>query len=395
MNVKKEFPLLKSKVVYLDSAATAQKPKVVIDSVKSFYETSNANVHRGMYDLGEKATDLYESSRTNVANFIGAGTTEIVFVKNATEAINLVANSWGFVNVKKGDKILLTELEHHSNIVPWQLLAKCVGAKLLYVPITKDGELDKKEFSKLIKQKPKLFAVTHVSNVLGTINPVKKFIAEAHKNKVLVLVDASQSVPRTKIDVKNINCDFLVFTGHKAFGPMGVGVLYAKKDLLENMPPFLGGGSMIKQVHLQESTFADVPARFEAGTPNVAGAVGLAKAIDWLQEKGMGNIQQHEKELTKYARKKLKEEKAIKLYGSENNAGVISFNLGDMHAHDVAAVLNEENICVRAGHHCAMPLMNKLGVPATVRVSFGPYNSKDDVDKLMSAIQRAKKVFRL
>ncbi len=393
--VRLDFPFFKRGLVYLDSAATAQKPSVVLDAMRKFYETSNANVHRGVYSLAEEATQAYEGARKKVAGFIESSSREIVFVRNATEAINLVSQSWGSVNIQKGDVILLTEMEHHSNIVPWQMLAKKSGAKIVYVPINEHGELDKNSVVHALQQKPKLFAFTHISNVLGTINPAKELIAEAHKNGVPVLLDASQSVPNMPVSVKDLDCDFMVFSGHKMLAPFGIGVLYAKRELLEKMEPVLGGGDMIKEVSFESSSWNDVPWKFEAGTPNVAGVVGLGAAVDYLQSLGMETVWNHERELAKYAYDKMKSDKHIAIYGPEVRAGVISFNLGDMHAHDVSTVLDQQGICVRSGHHCAQPLMERLNVPATVRISFGPYNTKEDVDLFLTALQKAKKVFRL
>jgi cysteine desulfurase/selenocysteine lyase len=392
--IRKDFPFFKRNLVYLDSAATTQKPLVVLDAMRKYYETTNANVHRGVYSLAEEATQAYEGARKKVANFIGASAREIVFVRNATEAINLVAQSWGSMNIHAGDVILLTEMEHHSNIVPWQMLAKRTGAKIEYLPITEHGELDWNSAVHSLKQKPKILALTHISNVLGTINPVKELVTEAHKSGVPVLLDASQSVPHMPVSVKDLDVDFLVFSGHKMLGPF-VGVLYGKRDLLENMEPMFGGGDMIKEVTFEGSSWNEVPWKFEAGTPGIAGAVGLGAAIDYLQSIGMADIWKHEQGLVKYAYEKLSQDKHVFLYGPQNRAGVISFNLGDMHAHDVSTVLDQQGVCVRSGHHCAQPLMERLNVPATVRISFGPYNTKEDVDAFLTALQKAKKVFRL
>ncbi len=393
--VRKDFPFFARGLIYLDSAATTHKPAMVLDAMRKFYEQSNANVHRGIYSLTEEATQAYEGARKKIAEFIGASPREIVFVRNATEAINLVAQSWGSVNVCKNDTILLTELEHHSNIVPWQMLAKKAHAKVSYVPITEIGELHKNSALHALKQKPRIFAFVHVSNVLGTINPAKELVAEAHKEGVPVLIDASQSVPHMPVNVKDLDCDFMVFSGHKMLGPFGVGVLYAKRELLEKMEPILGGGDMIKQVTFEGASWNEVPWKFEAGTPNVAGVVGLGAAVDYLQSLGMENVWKHEQELVKYAYDKIKKDDVITIYGPENRGGVISFNLGDMHAHDVSTVLDQLHVCVRSGHHCAQPLMERLGVPATARISFGPYNTKEDVDAFLAALQKAKKVFRL
>lgn len=395
INVKKDFPFFKkNKCVYLDSAATTQKPKNVIDSIKKYYESHNANVHRGVYSLAEETTQLYELARERVAKFIGANKKEIVFVRNATEAINVVARSWGAANVKKGDVILLTQMEHHSNIVPWQMLAIAKGAKLVYVPIAKSGELDRKEFSRLISKKPKLFAFTHVSNVLGTINPAKDLIREAQKYGVTVLVDSCQSVPHMKVDVKSLGADFLVFSGHKLYAPF-VGVLFGKRDLLENMAPVFGGGDMIKEVTFAGAKWNDVPYKFEAGTPNVEGAISLGVAIDYINKIGINKIAAHEKKLVNYCYSQLKKNPLVEVYGPNKRAGVVSFNFGDMHAHDVSSVLDEESVCVRSGHHCAQPLMSVLKIPSCARVSVGIYTTKDDIDKFLEALKIAKEVFHL
>ncbi len=395
VRVRKDFPFFARGLVYLDSAATTQKPKMVLDALRKFYENSNANVHRGVYSLTEEATQAYESAREKVAAFIGASPREIVFTRNATEAINLVAQSWGTANIRKDDNILLTEMEHHSNIVPWQLLSARIGARISYLPITENGELHANSVTHALKQKPKLFAFTHISNVLGTINPAKELVAEARANGAHVLVDASQSVPHMPVNVKDLDCDFLVFSAHKMFGPFGVGVLYARRELLEKMEPVLGGGDMIKQVTFEGATWNESPWKFEAGTPNVAGVVALGAAIDYLQSLGMENVWKHEQELTKYAYDQMKKDGVLAIYGPESRAGVLSFNVGDMHAHDVSTVFDHLKICARSGHHCAQPLMERLGVPATVRISFGPYNTKADVDAFLAGLQKAKKVFRL
>ncbi len=392
--IRKDFPFFKRGLIYLDSAATTQKPLVVLDAMRKYYETTNANVHRGVYSLAEEATQAYEGSRKKIAGFINSHPREVVFVRNATEAINVVAQGWGLVHIQKDDVILLTEMEHHSNIVPWQMLAKRTGAKISYLPINEHGELDWNAAVHALSQKPKILAFMHISNVLGTINPAKELIAEAHKNGVPVLLDASQSVPHMPVSVKDLDCDFMVFSGHKMLGPF-VGVLYGKRELLEKMEPMLGGGDMIKEVTFEGASWNEVPWKFEAGTPGIAGAVGLGAAIDYLQSIGMNNIWKHEQELTKYAYDKMKNDKHVMLYGPEKRAGVISFNLGDMHAHDVSTVLDQQGICVRSGHHCAQPLMEKLDIPATVRISFGPYNTKEDVDAFLAALQKAKRVFRL
>lgn len=391
--VRKEFPFFKTKRVYLDTAATAQKPQAVIDAITNTYK-KYANVHRGAYELAEELSEKYESARKTIAKFINALPKEIVFVRNATEAINLVARSWGEANISKGDTILLTEMEHHSNLVPWQMLAEKTGAIVKYVPITESGELDWNAAAHELKQKPKLFAFTHISNVLGTVNPAKELIAEAHKYDVPVLLDACQSVPHMLVNVRSLNADFLVFSGHKMYGPE-VGVLYAKQHILEEMPPFLGGGDMIKGVTFDGFTTNEVPWKFEAGTPNIAGAIGLAAAVDFLEAIGMEKVWAHEQALVEYALARLKENELVTVYGPEQRAGVMSFNFGDMHAHDVSTVLDHVNVSARSGHHCAQPLMTKLSVPATVRISFGVYTTKEDIDVFLAGLVKAKEVFRL
>ena len=395
--VKKDFPLLARKIngktlVYLDSAATSQKPSHVIDAMTAYYRQSNANVHRGVYALAEEATEAYENAHRKVAEFIGASWDEIVFVRNATEAINLVAYSWALANVKKGDEILVSRMEHHSNLVPWLFVCKRTGAKLKFIEIDRSGDL--KWNAKLVTPRTKLVAVTHVSNVLGTVNDVARIVEDAHKVGARVLVDAAQSVPHMPVRVGDV--DFLVFSGHKMCGPTGIGVLYAKRELLKSMEPFLYGGDMISRVTYEGAEWNKLPWKFEAGTPNVAGAVGLAAAIDYLQKIGMENVRAHEKVLTEYALKKLDKVKGVTIYGDpKNRGGVVPFNLKDVHPHDLASVLDDDGVCVRAGHHCAQPLMGVLGIDSCARASFYIYNTKDDVDALVRAIERAKKVFKV
>jgi len=394
LSVKQDFPILAQDVAYLDSAATAQKPLHVIKALEHFYTTTNANVHRGVYAWSADATRLYEGARKKVAEFINAKPWEIVFTRNATEGINLAAHGWAGFNLKKGDRVLLTAMEHHSNIVPWQQVAKSNGAEIDYIPVTQEGTLDMAEAKKLLAKKPKLLAITHVSNVLGTINPVKELAALAHTQGALVLVDACQSVPHMPIDVKDLGCDFLVFSGHKLFAP-SVGVFYARESLLKEMRPFLTGGDMIKEVTLTGATWNDIPWKFEAGTPAVAEAIALGAAIDYLNAVGMDNIQKHDEGLIRYAFKELKNVPGITVYGPENRSGVIAFNLGDVHAHDVASVLDEHGVAIRSGHHCCMPLMKLLDVPAACRMSVALYTAKEDVDALVAALREARKVFRL
>ncbi|MEX0617144.1 MAG: cysteine desulfurase [Candidatus Woykebacteria bacterium] len=415
--IRKDFPILKREVygkplVYFDNAATSQKPHQVIDVISDYYQNYNANVHRGVHKLSEEATEAYESARKKVANFVNAGDSrQIVFVRNATEAINLVAYSWGRKNIKKGDEILLTEMEHHSNLVPWQILAKEIGAKLEFIPVDELGQLQITNFKSQISKRTKLVAVTHVSNVLGTVNPVKEIIRQIHELSTRnsspapkVLIDGAQSVPHMPVSIQNINPDFYVFTGHKMLGPTGIGVLYAKKELLEEMEPFLSGGEMIMEVTLEKSSWNYVPWKFEAGTPDIAGAVGLGAAVDYLSSLGMKNVRYHEKELTAYALETLEKVKNLVVYGptdTEKRAGVISFNIVDdkgevaIHPHDLASILDSVGIAVRSGHHCAQPLMKVLGIPAAARVSFYIYNTKEEIDKLSPAIEKAKKIFKV
>ncbi|RJQ21038.1 cysteine desulfurase [Candidatus Woesearchaeota archaeon] len=392
VQVQKDFPFFRQGLIYLDSAATSQKPRAVLNAVVGFYESNNANVNRGMYQLAEKATAKYDEARRIIAGFIGARDDELIFVRNATEAINMVAQCFARNVVGAGDSVLVTEMEHHSNILPWQRVAREKGGRLDVVPITERGVIEISALREKLAMRPKLFAFSHVSNVLGTVNPAKEFIAEAHKLKIPVLLDASQSIPSMPIDVKGLDCDFLVFSGHKMLGPH-IGVLYVKREFLERMSPFLVGGGMVKEVTFESATFKDGQEKFDAGTFDVPGAVGLAAAIDYLKKIGMENVQAHEEELARYAYDVLAKDPAITVYGPRDRLNLVSFNVGDMHAHDVAAILDEAGICVRAGHHCAQPLMRRLGIPACVRASFGVYNTKEDVDALIAAIGKAKKVF--
>ena len=400
-SIRKDFPIFERRIdgkpiVYLDSAATSQKPLQVINTLAEFYRLYNANIHRGVYKLSLEATELYEGTRRKVSRFINAkDVEEVIFVRNTTEAINLVAYSWGRANIKRGDRIVLTEMEHHSNLVPWQLLSKEKDAELDFIPIEERGLLNLERFSSFIKG-AKLLCVTHVSNVLGTINPVKELVKLAKDEGATVLIDAAQSVPHMPVDVQDIGCDFLAFSGHKMLGPTGVGVLYGRRKVLEEMEPFLGGGDMIKEVHLREARWNELPWKFEAGTSNIADVIGLGAAIDYLERLGMENVRNHEKALSRYALEKMKELSGIKIYGPmdpELQAGVISFNLEGIHAHDLATILDEEGIAIRAGHHCAMPLMKRLGVPATARISFYIYNKEEEIDLFIKALMKAKEVF--
>ena len=403
--IRADFPILNQEVhpgkrlVFLDSAASSQKPRQVIEAMRRYYEHDHANVHRGIHVLSERATAAYEGARDKVRAFINARSSrEIIFTRNTTESINLVAHSWGRANLRPGDVVVLSEMEHHSNIVPWQILAEQIGFRLRYIPITDEGLLDLDAYAALLRDEPvKLVSVMHVSNVLGTVNPVKEMIAQAHAAGALFMVDGAQSVPHLAVDVQALDVDFLAFSGHKMAGPTGIGVLYGKRALLEAMPPFLGGGEMIKKVTLEGSTWNDLPHKFEAGTPAIAQAVGLGAAVDYLSALGMDNILAHEKIVVDYALDRLSEIPGLKLYGpgAEHRNGVAAFTLQDVHAHDVAQLLDAEGVAVRAGHHCAMPLHKRLGVVATARASFYVYNTRDEVDALVEAIYNARRVFRL
>ena len=397
--IRKDFPIFAAKaqppLIYLDSAATSQTPSYVVDAMNAYYQTYNSNIHRGIYQISEEATARYEEARQNVAGFINARrSSEVVFTRNTTEAINLVAYSWGSENVGEGDEILVTVMEHHSNLVPWQLLAQRTGARLRFIEVTDDGLLQLADLDELLTERTKLVALTHVSNVLGTINPVQWITAAAHEVGAKVVVDAAQSVPHLSVDVQQIGCDFLAFSGHKMCGPTGIGVLYGKQELLEDMPPFLGGGSMIRKVERQSSTYADVPAKFEAGTPAIAEAIGLGAAVDYLTQIGLDAVKHHEQEITQYAHQKLNEIEGIILYGPapHQKAAVIPLNLDNIHPHDLAGVLSVDGVAVRAGHHCAQPLMQKYNVIATTRASFYLYNTFEEVHKLCDGLLKAQKL---
>jgi cysteine desulfurase/selenocysteine lyase len=400
--IREDFPILKRQVngkplIYFDNAATSQKPNAVIETTDRYYREYNANIHRGIHKLAEEATLAHEEAREKIAKFINAKhTQEIVFTRNATEAINLVAQAWGRANVGQGDKIVLTIMEHHSNIVPWQLLAQEKGAHVEYVKIDDDGMLRQDEVHELINEKTKIVCVTQASNVLGTINPVKEIGRVAHRYGAMFLVDAAQSVPHMRVDVRDIDCDFFAFSGHKMMGPTGIGVLHGKSERLQNMPPFLGGGEMIREVHTTGASWKDIPYKYEAGTPNIAGAIGLGAAVDYLHKIGMENVLDHEKEITSYALRRMGEMQGLVIYGPrdvEHKVGVVSFNLGDIHAHDLASILDEEGVAIRSGHHCAQPLMEFLDVPATSRASFYVYNTKPEVDVFINALEKARKLF--
>ena len=396
--IKKDFPLLENRdIAYLDSGATTQKPKEVIEAIKKYYENSNANPHRGAYSLSIEATEQYENTRTKIAKFINARhREEIIFSKNATESLNLIAYSYGMDNLKKDDEVVISIMEHHSNLVPWQKITKATGSKLNYMYINENYEITDEEIENKITDKTKIVGITHVSNVLGTINNVKKIIKYAHKKGAVVIVDASQSIPHMKIDVQELDADFLVFSGHKMLAPLGIGVLYGKREILNNMTPFLMGGDMIEYVYEQETTFAPLPNKFEAGTQNVEGVIGLGAAIDYIKKIGYDKIQEKEKEVISYARQELSKLDYLALYltpNAQNHSSVISFNIKGVHPHDVASILDSENVCVRSGNHCAQPLMRFLGIDSTCRASFYFYNSKEDVDRLVSALNKAYKMF--
>jgi len=400
--VREDFPILARSVhgrplVYLDNAATTQKPRSVIDALVHYYENYNANIHRGLHTLSEEATARYEEVRLKTARFIGAPASQsIVFTRNTTEAINLVAHAWGRKYLRPGDEVLLTIMEHHSNLIPWQLLARNTGAKLRFVDIDDEGRLLWDDFERLLGPRTRLVSVTHMSNVLGTINPVKDIAELAHSRGALVLVDGAQSVPHLPVDAGALDCDFLAFSAHKMLGPTGVGVLYARPGLLEEMDPFLGGGEMISRVLLEESTWNDVPWKYEAGTPNIADVIAFGAAIEYLEGLGMDAVRAHEKEITAYALRALAKVPQVVVYGPRDvdaRGGVVAFNLGDLHPHDLGTVLDRYGVAVRAGHHCAQPLMRRLGCVATARASFYVYNRLDEVDALVEGVAEADRFF--
>jgi cysteine desulfurase/selenocysteine lyase len=402
--IREDFPIFKRKVhrkplIYFDNAATTQKPIQVINAIKEYYESYNANIHRAIHTLSEEATQKYEEAREKVRKFINARSDkEIIFVRNATEAINLVMYAWGLNNLKESDEIISTVMEHHSNIVPWQFLRDKVGLKLKFIDVNSQGFLKLDELENILSKNTKLITVTHASNVLGTINPIKEIGKIAHDNGSLILVDGAQSVPHMPIDVKKLDCDFLVFSGHKMLGPMGIGVLYCKEEILENIQPFLYGGDMIKYVTLEKAVWNDLPLKFEAGTSNVEGAIGLGAAIDYLNKIGMEDIRKHEIELTKYAIDKISNLPNLDIYGpkkAEERGGVIAFNVKNVHSHDVAQILDEDGIAIRSGHHCAMPLHQKLGIESSARISFYLYNMKEEIDNFIEALGKISKVLRL
>ena len=397
--IKKDFPLLlKRDIAYLDSGATSQRPIQVIKAIEEFYEKENANPHRGSYELSVEATEEYENTRAKIAKFFNAKhTEEVIFSKNATESLNLIAYSYGMDNLKKDDEVVISIMEHHSNLVPWQKITKATGSKLKYMYINKNFEISDEEIENKITDKTKIVGITHVSNVLGTINNVKKIIECAHKKGAIVIVDASQSIPHMKIDVQDLDADFLVFSGHKMLAPLGVGVLYGKNEILDKMTPFLMGGEMIEYVYEQETTFAPLPYKFEAGTQNVEGVVGLGAAIDYIEKIGYNQIQELEDEIVSYAKQELSKLDYLTLYitpNSKNHSSVISFNIKGVHPHDVASILDSEGVCIRSGNHCAQPLMRFLDIDSTCRASFYFYNTKEDVDRLVHALNKTYEMFK-
>ncbi|GIW69357.1 MAG: cysteine desulfurase [Patescibacteria group bacterium] len=399
--IKKDFPILKKKIgandlVYLDNAATSQKPVQVIEAIKDFYENHNANVHRGIHTLSEEASDMYEDARAVVAAFLGAAhPEEIVFTRGATESLNMAAFSWGNKNLKKGDKILLTVFEHHSNLVPWQIVAKNTGAELMYIKTGAQGEIDMAEYEKNLSPEVKIVCIAHASNVFGTVLDIKEMTRKAHAVGAVVCVDGAQSAPHIPVNVQSLGCDFYAFSAHKMLGPMGVGVLYTKKNLMENMIPCQFGGGMISEVSHKSAEWASPPEKFEAGTPDVAGAIGLSAAVKYLEKIGMEEVRKHEVELNKYTIEKLQSVEGIKIIGPKDpvkRTGLVSFYSEKVHAHDIASVLNSSGVAVRSGHHCAMPLHTELGIAATVRASYYIYNDHSDIDKLVEGVKKALKM---
>ena len=401
-SIREDFPILQRQVhgkplVYLDNAATTQKPRAVIEALVHFYEHHNANIHRAIHALGEEATSAYEETRAKVARFINAPRPEcIVFTRNTTEAINLVAYAWGRENIGPGDEIVLTEMEHHSNLVPWQRLAQETGATVKYIGVTDEGTLALNDLDSFIGERVKLVAVTHVSNALGTINPVEQIVAAAHRRGAVAVVDGAQAAPHMPVDVQALDCDFYAFSAHKMLGPTGVGVLYGRYELLDTMQPFLSGGEMIRRVRLDGANWNDVPWKFEAGTPNIADVIAFSAALDYLTALGMTNVRAHEEELTTYALRRLRQREELIIYGpldASRRGGVVSFNYPDIHPHDVGTILDREGVAIRAGHHCAQPLMTRLGVAGTVRASFYIYNTAEEVDALLQGIEKVRAFF--
>lgn len=399
VTIRDQFPILNQlengqPLVYLDSAATSQKPQLVIDAVEQYYREENANVHRGVYGLSERATEKYEGAREKVRRFLNAGSTrEVVFVRGTTEAVNLVAQSWARSNLTTGDEIIITEMEHHSNIVPWQMLRDQIGIKLSIVPMNDRGEISLKQFRDMVSEKTKLVSVVHMSNALGSVNPVKEMAQIAHSVGAKIMVDGAQSTSHMAVDVKDIDCDFFATSGHKMYGPTGIGVLYTKESILETMPPYQGGGDMIYSVTFDKTEYNVLPYRFEAGTPNICGAIGLAAAIEFMESIGVDNIAAREAQLLEYATEKLSDIDGLRIIGEAANKGaVVSFVIDDVHPHDIATLMDQDGIAVRASHHCAMPVMQHFNVPATVRASLGIYNNFKDIDRLVVAIEEAKEM---
>ncbi len=404
VNIRRDFPIFERKIhgkplVYLDNAATTQKPTAVINAISDYYMTINANVHRGVHYLSEEATSQMEAARAKVARFIGAADpATVIFTRNATESINLAAYSWGRTNLKPGDEILLTEMEHHSNLVPWQMIAKTTGASLKFIPMTGDGVLDLSALPRLLTSRTKILAVTHISNALGTINPVADLARQAHAVGALVLVDAAQSVPHSAVSVEKLGCDFLAFSAHKMLGPTGIGVLWARREILEAMDPFLGGGDMIEQVWHDRSTWNELPYKFEAGTPHVAGAIAFGAAIEYLEKIGMDAVRAHEQNLTAYALDSLSSFPGITLYGPKDislRAGVVSFNINGVYPHDVGTIVDQEGVAIRVGHHCCQLIMKKFDISGTARASFYIYNDRSDVDALVKSLSKVDSIFRI
>lgn len=398
--VRADFPILKELIhgkplVYLDNAATSQKPWQVINAERDYYTHLNANIHRGVHDLSQRATDAFEGARGKVRQFVNARKNEeIIFVRGATEAINLVAASYGRTNLKAGDEIILSEMEHHSNIVPWQMACEATGAVLHVIPISDSGELDLDAYAKLLNEHSKIVAITHVANALGSITPIKKITQLAHAAGAVVVVDGAQAAPHIKIDVQDIGCDFYALSGHKIYGPTGIGILYGKENLLEAMPPYQGGGDMIRTVSFKKTTYNALPYKFEAGTPFIAGGIGLGAAIDYLNDLGLDNIARHESDLLEYATTHARDILELKIIGTaREKASVFSFTLGRIHPHDIGTILDHEGIAIRTGHHCAMPVMERLGIAATARASFGLYNTRAEIDALFAGIRKVLKVF--
>lgn len=394
--IRDAFPILRQEVngrelVYFDNAASSQKPLAVIDAISNYYKNDHSNIHRGVHHLARRATDAYENARTNIARYIRAEAREcIIFTAGTTDGINLVANAWGRANLRKGDLILLSALEHHSNLVPWQMVAEATGAEIRIIPIDDRGVIDLDTYADQLKEGPKLVAFNHVSNSLGTINPVNEMTRLAKEVGATVLIDGAQSVPHTSVDVSSIGCDFYAFSGHKAYGPTGVGVLYGRREVLEAMPPWRGGGEMIASVSYERSTYNELPYKFEAGTPNMAGVIGLSAAIDWMETIGVQNIAAHEHELTTYATEQLLNIDGIRLIGTApDKAGVISFLARDIHPYDLGTLLDQMGVAVRTGHHCTEPLMHRLGIPGTIRASFAAYNTHDEIDRFIAATRKA------